>query len=105
MENRMGLNKKPVYELPDDVLVGDYRKGIKTPDFEPDLCINTWGSGTGKIYNKYETTRQIWVKTNNEELKECIKNIDFKKHMMSTNGLYTLSLWKFKKIVLEEFFR
>ena len=46
MENRLELNKKIRYELPDEVIVGEYRyskdiKGYNEPSFEPDICINT----------------------------------------------------------------
>ena len=52
MENRLELNKKPKYELSDEVLVGEYRRGAKIPNFEPDICINTWGDILGEVIPK-----------------------------------------------------
>ena len=45
MENRLELNKRPVYELPDEIVVGLYMKNYQDVDFNPDLCLCVWGAG------------------------------------------------------------
>ncbi len=104
MENRLELNKKPVYELPNEVLVKSYTKNISAPDFEPDLCLNAWGRNSGKVYNKGATVSQIWIKTDNKELIEYIKNTNWKSKIPPVSDMYRLDIWKFKKIILEEFY-
>ena len=57
MENRLCLNKRPKYELPDEVIIGSYHyskneKRYNEPDFEPDICINAWGDILGEIIPK-----------------------------------------------------
>ena len=105
MENRLELNKRPVYELPDEVLVGEYRRrGLleKKPNFKPDLCLNK--KYDIKISDKYKDTDQIWIKTNNKELISFIKEHNFNKYISKAVLVKQLSLWKFKKILLEEFY-
>lgn len=104
MENRLELNKKPVYELPDEVVIGEYRaraNKIKTPNFEPDICLNS--KYNIKVSNKGNTSDQIWIKSCDNNLIEYIKKYDFNKHLnsVSIKHLYVL---KFKKILLEEFY-
>lgn len=106
MENRLELNKRPVYELPDEVVVGEYRmrpdiKRCKTPDFEPDICLNS--KYNVKVSNKGNASDQIWIKSDNNRLIEYIKKCDFNKHLNSVS-IKHLYLWKFKKIILEEFY-
>lgn len=107
MENRLYLNKKPKYELPDEVLIGVYEKRNPprrdiVPDFNPDICLNVWGK-IGEIEEKYATKNQIWIKSKNKELLEFIENKDFKD---SKNYFIApvLSANAFKKIILEEFY-
>lgn len=104
MENRLGLNKRPKYELPDEVLVGEYRarvNKVKVPNFEPDICLNS--KYNVKVSNKGNASDQIWIKSDNNRLIEYIKKCDFNKHLnsVSIKHLYVL---KFKKIILEEFY-
>ena len=79
MENRLCLNKKPVYELPGDVMIGQYTRRNKkedvVPNFEPDICISAFG--TIGIRKAKQTVTQIWVKSNNKELIEFIRNFRF----------------------------
>lgn len=79
MENRLCLNKKPVYELPGDVMIGQYTRRNKkedvVPNFEPDICISAFG--TIGIREAKQTVTQIWVKSNNKELIEFIRNFRF----------------------------
>lgn len=102
LENRLMLNKKPVYELPDEVITGIYMNKYQEPDFKPDICICVWGA-VGKISEPKENAKQIWVKTDNTELIDFIKTYDWGKeaHRMATPNL---NIWKFKKIILEEFY-
>ena len=106
MENRLELNKRPTYELPDEVIIGEYRKRpdvrcCKTPNFEPDIVLNS--KYNVKVSNKCDTSDQIWIKSCNNNLIEYIKKYDFNKHLnsVSIKHLYVL---KFKKILLEEFY-
>lgn len=109
MENRLCLNKKPKYELPDEVIVELYeyqKKDLsrnKIPDFKPDICINIFGCLGVK--EAKATAGQYWIKSSNKELIDFIRNYDFEKLVKNkiTNA-YTLPLWQFKKILLEEFY-
>jgi hypothetical protein len=109
MENRLCLNKKPVYELPGEVLIELYEYQVKDlsrnkiPDFEPDICINIFGCLGVK--EPRTTAGQYWIKSNNKELLKFIENYDFEKLVKNkiTNA-YTLPLWQLKKIILEEFY-
>ena len=106
MENRLGLNKRPVYELPDEVLIGEYRarvNKVKVPNFEPDICLNS--KHNIKIDNKYNRKDQIWVKTNNERLIDFISSYNFDRLKDNgITGINNLSISIFKKILLEEFY-
>ena len=107
MENRLCLNKRPVYELPDDVLIGQYvrrKKNPSIPDFEPDICLTLFGASTGKNRKKYEVARQIWIKTGNVELIDFVLSYDFKNKLGAVNNLYFIDISNFKKIILEEFY-
>ena len=107
MENRLCLNKKPVYELPDEVIVGEYSyskdiKRYKEPDFEPDICIANFGSSIG-VDTKKRCCQQIWVKSNNKELITFLNNVNWK-NRSKTYTTPKIELWQFKKIILEEFY-
>lgn len=100
------LNKRPKYELPDEVIVSEYRKHYKTPNFIPDISIGNFGVGcTGKIYLPKSVSKEIWVKSSNDKLLQFIKNYDF---TLKNSGTATsnrgLKLMDFKKIILEEFY-
>ena len=105
IENRLCLNKKPIYELPDDVLLGFYNK-LNTkpsiiPNFKPDICFNNWGSlGAGL---PKETSRQYWVKTDNQDLIEFIRAYNWNNCVYSIGSPF-IPKWLFKKIILEEFY-
>lgn len=107
MENRLCLNKRVIYELPDEVIVSEYIyskdvKRFREPDFEPDVCITNFGSSIG-VDTKKRCCQQIWVKSNNKELITFLNNVNWK----SRGKTYTtpkIELWKFKKILLEEFY-
>ena len=104
MENRLCLNKRKVYELPDEVLVGDYRRNVKIPNFEPDICVGCFGvSSVGKIVEKGKLVKELWVKTNNKDLLEFIRQYNWRNRVITTTNR-TLSLIDFKKIILEEFY-
>lgn len=106
MENRLYLNKRPTYELPDEVIIGEYikRPNVKhcrTPNFKPDICLNTkYKIETGE---KKSSSDQIWIKTDNLKLIEFIKEYDFSSKVISMS-IKHLYMWKFKKIILDEFY-
>ena len=104
MENRLELNKKPKYELSDEVLVGEYRRGAKIPNFEPDICINSWGDILGEIIPRKSKSLQIWIKTDNKELIDFISNFNWYSVCPKHNNSPVLNIWKVKKIILEEFY-
>lgn len=109
MENRLELNKKPVYELPDEVIIELYeyqKKDLsrnKIPNFEPDVCLNIFGCLGVK--EAKATAGQYWIKSSNNELIDFIRKYNFEKLVKNkiTNA-YTLPLWQLKKIILEEFY-
>lgn len=106
MENRMNLNKKKIYELPDEVLIKNYgwrRKNPSIPNFEPDICVGAWGSPIGQTQEKASKTSQIWIKTDNKDLINFIKEFDFESYIKGI-GSKKIECWKFKKIILEEFY-
>ena len=103
MENRLCLNKRKIYNLPDEVVVGLYDRGYYCPDFEPDICISAFG--TIGIREQKQTVTQIWVKSENKELIEFIKNFKFMDNTIKKTGkAYRMSINQFKKIILEEFY-
>ena len=106
MENRLCLNKRPVYELPDNTQVQIYQRSdtVKRlnmrPRFEPDVCVKVW-SNYIKTEDKCVSDNQIWIKTDNKDL------IDFLKRYKSINqsiSTQSFNVWKIKKIILEEFY-
>lgn len=106
MENRLNLNKKPTYKLPNEVLIREYREYSNSiPKFEPNLVINNWGQHRFCSFGeKYERSRQLWIKTENKELLSFLKEYDYNKFKDSTRSPF-LKLWSLKKIILEEFYR
>ena len=107
MENRLGLNKKKIYKLPDEVIVGEYRRYYnKIPFNNPDLCIGSFGEGClGKIYKPKTVSMEIWIKTDNKDLLNFIKEYDFKKVITNTGSSRRCIVLKdLKKIILEEFY-
>ena len=110
MENRLKLNKRPTYELPGEVIVSEYRvrpdiKRCKTPDFEPDIILGNVGAGcVGVFYDSYKVSNHICIKTDNKELLNFIKEYNWKNVSFASNGLLCLTLSRFKKIILEEFY-
>lgn len=102
MENRLCLNKRVVYELPDEVLVGLYDRGYVKPDFKPDICISSFG--TIGIRRPEQTVTQIWIKTDNKELIDFIRNFNFLTIVKKIGKAYRMSINQFKKIILEEFY-
>lgn len=105
MENRLMLNKKPKYELPDDVLVGLYVRHKKEPSFKPNVCITNYARNI-KIDTVGRTVEQIWIKTNNKELLEFIYSFNWNSAIKSAiTSARHLTLPLFKKILLEEFYK
>lgn len=108
MENRLELNKRPVYELPDEVIVSRYdsyiykKKGLR-PNFEPDLCLNAWGDILGESLKKMSKSKEIWIKTDNKNLINFLKNINYYEYS-PTSGTPYISPCLIKKIILEEFY-
>ena len=103
MENRLELNKKPSYELPDNTRVMLYKnqEGYKShPNFEPNLCLKIWGKSM-KIENKYESNSQVWIKTDNKGLINFIRNYNLQRNSLST---LSIGVNDIKKIILEEFY-
>ena len=112
MINKLKLNKKPVVNLPDeDVLIGEYARskkcGDKIPDFEPNIIINNWGAI--RLHNKKFThASQLWIKTDNEELKEFILNYDWRGNLKAVGAKESaskrLTINKFKEVLLKEYY-
>lgn len=107
MENRLELNKKKVYELPDNTKVQVYQSSDKvkrlniTPDFEPDICLKGWGS-VWDIEECRKSNYQIWVKSDNKELIEFIKRYNIIRRGVSAQSI---NVYQVKKIILEEFYK
>lgn len=103
MENRMKLNKKPVYELPGDIIIGEYKRNYYEPNFEPDLCIVMWGRNVGEETIIYKNMKQLWIKTDNRELISFIRSYNWR-GIRNNAPNAELSKNTFKKIILEEFY-
>ena len=105
MENRLNLNKRIKYELPDEVVVEEYRRNVnQIPDFEPDIIINSWGKGRFcSIGLKYERAVQLWINTKNIELIDFIKQYDFNSKALTISSP-RITVTQLKKIILEEFY-
>ena len=94
MENRLCLNKKPIYELKSDI----------TPVFNPTICICNWGQGNiGKVRAKKQDAKQIWIKTTDEELIKFIIKYDWKESIKNISSPF-INIPNFKKIILQEFY-
>ena len=78
MENRLELNKKIRYELPDDVLIKSYKRNYSKIDFEPDICLVQWGRNLGEECKKETHLKELWIKTDNKELISFIRDYNFR---------------------------
>lgn len=104
MENRLELNKRPEYKLPDDVMI-EYcnlnKNRYNIPNFKPDICISF--TGTIGVTPIYKTKKQYWIKSNNKDLIHFINNYKWKNVSTGINSK-SIPLNTFKKIILEEFY-
>lgn len=103
MENRLCLNKKKVYELPDEVVIKSYKRNYSNISFEPDLCLVQWGRNLGEECKKGSHLKELWIKSNNVDLLEFIKSYNFKK-LRANAPNYELAVNDLRKIILEEFY-
>ena len=103
MENRLGLNKRPKYELPNEVIIKSYKRNYSNISFEPDLCIVQWGRNLGEECKKGSHLKELWIKTDNKELMYFIRRYNFRK-LRNNAPNYELAINDFKKIILEEFY-
>lgn len=105
MENRLKLNKRPTYELPDNTEVVNICRSktrIRNINFKPDISINS-------IHNFYicnnKSNQQVGIKSNNKELIKFINNYNWNSlkdnNISGINNLYAIDV---KKIILEEFY-
>ena len=105
MENRLELNKKPIYELPDEIKTGQWVRGddrpSRTPDFKPDLCLNNYQKI--KFDKKDNYIKQIWIKSTNKELLDFIKEYNWNNLYNKISTPY-IAEWRLRKIILEEFY-
>ena len=104
MENRLELNRKPVYELPDEILIGVYENRPYPKYLEPkwtaDIAINNIMNIKSCAPKTFK--REIWIKSNNKELIEFIRNYEWNINKSMTFNSITKS--DVKKILLEEFY-
>ena len=104
MENRLELNKRPTYELPDkDVLIKSYKRNYSNLDFEPDICLVQWGRNLGEECKKGSHLKELWIKSDNVNLIEFIKSYNFRK-LRGNAPNYELAISDLKKILLKEFY-
>ena len=105
MENRLCLNKKPTYELPDEVIIGVYENRPYPKYLEPkwiaDIAINNIMNPKSCIPKTFN--REIWIKTDNKDLIEFIKKYDWDVNQSMTFNSITKT--DVEKIILEEFYR
>lgn len=105
MENRLCLNKKPKYELPDkNILIKSYKRNYSKIDFEPNLCLVQWGRNLGEECKKETHLKELWIKTDNINLINFIKSYNFRS-LRNNAPNYELAITDFKKIILEEFYK
>lgn len=107
MENRLMLNKKPVYSLPKDVEMTTYEystdaKRYREPKFVPDICLCVWGN-VGRIEEYKKSTKQVCIKANDDKLIEFIKGYDWTTKANKT-ATHNLNIWQIKKVIMEEYY-
>jgi hypothetical protein len=89
-------------------MIDEYMRGTKIPCFKPDICLTSYGRL--KIKEAEKTVKQIWVKTNNKNLIMFIMDYDWEGKLrrelicQPSSNKFNLGMWKFKKILLEEFY-
>ena len=104
MENRLCLNKKPTYELPDkNILIKSYKRNYSKIDFEPNLCLVQWGRNLGEECKKESHLKELWIKSDNIDLINFIKSYNFRS-LRNNAPNYELAISDLKKIILEEFY-
>lgn len=102
MENRLKLNKKPNYDLPDEVEIKTWLSSMprrKQPRFKPDLILSIFLDI--KEIDISDGGTQAWIKTDNKELLKFIRTYNWNILSISNKNL---PLWRIKKIILEEFY-
>ena len=108
MENRLELNKKPKYELPDNTHIVSYvnmKNRTRNIDFNYDVAIT---SMVNYIPSKnFDGKYAILIKTDNEDLINFILNYDFNSVRRNNNigARKGLKSSEVKKIILEEFYK
>ena len=106
IENRLCLNKKNKYELPDNTRIQVYQSSKKvkrlniTPSFEPDICLKGWGN-VWQVEEREKSNYQIWIKSDNKDLLRFIMKYKIRKRGVSA---LSINVHQIKKIILEEFY-
>ena len=88
MENRMVLNKRPVYELPDMIM---FRVQPSTHNIEeeykkwkPDIRICSYGAGSvGKILKDDYKSQEIWIISDDNRLIEKINSFNWREYALN----------------------
>lgn len=88
-------------KLPDNIIISSYNKNInQVPNFKPDLCLNMFG----EIDLIKNSSRQFWIKTDNLELINFIKENNLKQYLKG-KSIPCLNILILKRILLEKFYK
>lgn len=88
-------------ELPDNIIISTYNKSNnRIPNFKPDLCLNIFG----EIDLIKNSSRQFWIKTDNLDLINFIKDNSLKKYLKG-KSIPCLNILILKRILLENFYK
>lgn len=100
MENRLGLNTKPTFEVPIDI---EYVYRNDKPNAKSTGLRIARRGNVGKILKDGETRSQEFHIEEVEGIRDFIEKTDWHKVCPSMSAS-CLEMWRLKKIILEEFY-
>ena len=103
MENRLCLNKKKEYNLPDGTEIFSYNRSRDKDKVKAiGLRLSSVGASSGKLLKDNEVKcGEIIIKTNNYKIIDFIKSFDFTTiiNINSVNQKKQLDSWKVREVV------
>lgn len=103
MENRLELNKRPTYELPEGTEIFSYNRSRDKDKVEAKgLRLSSVGASSGRLLKDNETKcGEIIIITNDYKIIDFVKNFDFRAlvNINSVNQKKQIDSWKVRKEV------